>query len=73
MKVYKVYNDDFGVEALFTSKSEAEKYSEYLDQYYNKDFYECVANPTPDMDIPLYYSFHVLEDIVYNTAEEANK
>ena len=73
MKIYKVYNDDFWVEALFTSKSEAEKYAEYLDQHYNKYFYECVNNPTPDMNIPLYYPFRVLEVVVYNTAKEANK
>lgn len=73
MKIYKVYNDDLGVEVLFTSKSEAEKYAEYLNRYYNKDFYELVANPTPNMNIPLNYPFHVLEDIVYNTAKEAYK
>lgn len=70
MKVYKVYNGDFEVEELFTSKSEAEKYSKYLDQYYNKYYYECVDNPTPDMSIPFYYPFCVLEDVVYDTAEE---
>ena len=71
MKVYKVYNSDFEVEALFTSKSEAEKHAKYLDQYYNKDYYECMDNPIPDMSIPYYYTFYVLEDVVYNTAEEA--
>ena len=72
MKVYKVYNEDFGIEVLFTSKSEAEKYMKYLDQYYNKDFYDAMSNPTPDMDYPSYYTFYILEDVVYNTADEAN-
>lgn len=68
MKVYKVYNDNFGIETLFTSKSEAEKYAKSLDKYYNKDFYDAMANNTSDMDYPSYYTFHVLENIVYNNA-----
>ena len=68
MKIYKVYNEDLGVEALFTSKSEAEKYAKSLDQYYNRDFYDAIDNSTPDMDYPSHYTFHVLETIVYNNA-----
>lgn len=69
MKVYKVCNEDAGVEVLFTSKSAAEKYMKYLDQCYNKDFYNAMSNPTPDIDYPPHYTFYILEDIVYDTPD----